>query len=125
MRLEGVDRVAVEGRDEHDHRHALLRHLGDDVEAGNARHLDVEEHQVRLVLGDRGDRFAAVGTLAHDRDVGCALQAQFEAATSKRLVVDDDGTDAHVGCVASSSGSVISRRSPGRENRTAICCCSP
>ena len=87
--------IAIEGRDEHDHRHALLRHLRDHVEAREPGHLDVEEHQVRRVLGDRGDRLAAVGALAHDLDVGRLPQAQLEPAAGERFVVDDDGADGH------------------------------
>ncbi len=123
--LESVDRIAVERGHEHDHRHALLRHLRDHFEPRQARHLDVEEHEVRGFLGDGGDRFAAVGALAHDGDVGRVLQAQLEAAPRQGFVVHDQGADGHVGCVARSNGIVISSRRPGLEKRTASFCRSP
>ena len=95
-RLEGVDREAVEGRHEHDHRHAFLRHARQHVEPRQTRHLDVEEHQVRRVLVDRGERLAAVCALRDDLDVWRLLQADLEASPGELLVVDDDGADAHV-----------------------------
>jgi hypothetical protein len=124
MRLERVDRKSIEGRHEHDHRQAFLRHLRQHVEPREARHLDVEEHQVGMQLGDRGQCLAAVRALARDLDVRRVLQAQLQPAARERFVIDDDGADAH-GCTALSKGSVISMRSPGRENRTASVWCSP
>ncbi len=44
--VECLDRIAVEGRDENDHRHAGLRNAAQHLETVDARHLDVEEHQV-------------------------------------------------------------------------------
>jgi hypothetical protein len=124
VRLEGVDRESVERRHEHDHRHALLRHLLDDLDAGEARHLDVEEHQVGSESGDGRQRLAAVGALPDDLDVVRVLEAQFEAAPRQRLVVDDEGAYGH-GCEALSKGRVISILNPGREYRTASFWCSP
>lgn len=46
MGVECLDRIAVEGRDEHDHRHAGLWNAAQHFESVDTRHFDVEEHQV-------------------------------------------------------------------------------
>ena len=69
MGVEGVDRVAVEGGDEYDHRHARLRDAAQHLEAVDARHLDVEEHEVRRVGGDGLDGLAAIGALRDDLEI--------------------------------------------------------
>ena len=90
VRVKGVDRVAVEGRHEHHHRHAGLRDAAQHLEAVDARHLDVEEHEVRRVGGDRFDRLAAIRALRDDLEVVESAQAQLEPAPRERLVIDDD-----------------------------------
>ena len=79
-RLEGLDGVLVVGGDEHQHRQGFLRQVRQHLEAGHARHLDVEEHQVGLVLLDGGERLAAVGALRDDLEVGGVAQADLDAA---------------------------------------------
>ena len=123
--FKSLDRITVERGHEHDHRHALLRHLRDHLQTRKTRHLDVEEHEVRRFLGDGGYRFAAVGALAHDGDVGHVLETQFEAPSRQGFIVHDESADRHVGCVARSNGIVISSRRPGLEKRTASFCWSP
>ncbi len=93
--LERVDREAVEGGHEHHHRHALLRHAGEHVEPREPRHLDVEKHQVRRVLGDRRERLPPVSALRDDLDVRRVLQPDLDAAPRELLVVNDDGANAH------------------------------
>jgi hypothetical protein len=57
--LERLDRVfAVRGHE--DHRwHTVRAHRLEDLEGVQARHLDVEEHQIRRQLADRRHRFGA------------------------------------------------------------------
>ncbi len=93
VRVEGVDRVAVEGGHEYDHRHAGLRDAAQHLESVDARHLDVEEHEVRRVRGDRVDRLAPVRALRDDLEVVESAQAELEPAPRERLVVDDDCAD--------------------------------
>ena len=112
MRLERVDREAVEGRHEDDHRHAFLRHAREHVQTREPRHLDIEEHEVRRVLLDGRERSTTVGALGDDLDIVLVAQADLESASRELLVVDDDGADGH-GCTACSYGRVISMRKPG------------
>ena len=130
-RLEGLDGVLVIGGYEHQHRQRLLRQVREHLEPGHARHLDVQEHQVGLVLLDGGHRLAAVGALRDDLEVGGPAQAQLDAAPRQHLVIDDDRADLHAaprvmvggniaftlaGSVpgsASSSGRRMSTRTPG------------
>ena len=127
-RLEGLDRVLVVSRDEHHDGQRLLRQMRQHLEARHARHLDVEKHQVGLVLDDRGERLAAVGALRHDFEIAGArasrismprrdsassstmivlifMRAPSEAASVARLDASRAG--------AISSGSAMSMRSPG------------
>ena len=54
--------LIVRGHEDHE-RHALAADRLDHLEAVHLRHLHVEEHQVRRVIHDRGDRFLAVAAL--------------------------------------------------------------
>ena len=62
--LERLERVLIVRGDEDDERHPLAADRLDDLEAVHLRHLDVEEHEVRRVIVDRGDGFLAVAALA-------------------------------------------------------------
>ena len=65
MRLERVDREAIERRDENDHRHAFLRHLRDARRDPTAPGIWMSRNiRSGASLGDRRDRFAAVRALA-------------------------------------------------------------
>ncbi len=75
---------------DHDHHH--VRVLGaepvEDVEAVHGRHLDVEEDEVRWVLGVRRQRGGPVLGVPHL--VALVLQHLAERLTDPRLVVDDE-----------------------------------
>ena len=92
-RFEGLNGEAVVGRHEHDHRQLVRLQLGEHVEAGEPGHLDVEEHEVRAVLANRCERFAAVAALADDLDVVGDAQPQLETAPRQRLVVDQQSAE--------------------------------
>ena len=103
----GVDRLveevvgasveAVEARlallraaDQHHRRQARIGaafQLGADVEPRDARHHDVEQHEIRALAPDDLERVAAVGRGQH-RVVG-AFEQQAEAAQVRLVVVDD------------------------------------
>jgi hypothetical protein len=83
--LEGVHRVVIEGRAEDDVR-ARLAERGRDVESGGARHLDVQEDDVRRDLGDALRRLAAVLGLAGDLHVGMRRQ-QLPQPRPRRLLI--------------------------------------
>ena len=91
--LEGVDRVLVVGGDEHDLRaRAGLGRGGGDFQAGQARHADVEEGDVRLVLGDRFQRAGAVLALGDDLAARGQASAQLvdQRLAQQRFVFGDD-----------------------------------
>ena len=117
-RLEGLHGEAVVRGDEHDHRQFVRLQLREHVEAGKPGHLDVEEHQVRLLLADGGQCLAAVAALADDLDVVGDAQPQLQAAPRQRLIIDQQRAEfarrVHdVQAGASSSGRPSSMRSPG------------
>jgi len=80
VRLERLDGVLIVGRDEHHQRHGLLRQPREHLESRHAGHLDVEEHQVRLVLLDSRERLAAVGALGEDLEVRLVAQPDLDTA---------------------------------------------
>src|SRR5438105_3074321 len=137
-RLERLDGVLVVGGDEHHHRQRLLRQVRQHLETRHTGHLDVEEHEVRLVLLDGREGLAASRALRDDLEIGRVAQAQLDPAARQPLVVDDQGPDFHArapraapagtacgfaaACgpaAADSSGSAISIRSPGWRLSTA------
>ena len=64
-------------------------------EAVEAGHLDVEQDQIRLLLGDGLDGLEAVAALADDLDVGLVLESVAHPLARERLVVHDQGPDFH------------------------------
>ncbi len=62
--------------------------LGQHVEAGESRHLDVEKNQVGLELANGLQRLATVAALPDDLDVVGHAQPQLQAAPRERLVID-------------------------------------
>ena len=86
--------VAISG-DEDEQRRLDLHQPLDDRKAVEARHLDVEEDEVRLVGLDRPDRLAAVGRGADHLDVVMGLEPEPKPLGGKRLVIDQNGPDAH------------------------------
>ena len=92
-RLEGANGVLVVRGDEHHQRHGFLRQLREHFETRHARHLDIEEHQVRLVGRDGRDGFAAVRALGNDLEILRCQQPDFQPAPGERFVVDDDRAD--------------------------------
>ena len=65
------------------------------AEAVEAGHLDVEQHEIRLLLGDGLDGLEAVAALADDLDVGLVLESVAHPLARERLVVHDQGPDFH------------------------------
>ena len=65
------------------------------VEAGKARHLDVEENEVRTLPLQRAHGFAAVAALRHDLEFRRFVQSKGDPAPREQLVVDDRRADPH------------------------------
>ena len=91
VHLEGAEGVAVVGGDEDD-RDLRIQQL-QDLEAVELRHLDVEEHRVRLELGRRLDRLQPGGGLAQDLHVRLRGQHLAQEGARGGLVVDDQHAD--------------------------------
>jgi hypothetical protein len=95
--IERLDSVLVEGGSED--------HVGDfefsfneffeDAEAVEARHLDVQEDEVRRILFDEIDGFEAVFALAEEIDFREGLEEESEFFASGFFVVDYDGVYGH------------------------------
>src|SRR6516225_1605421 len=110
VQLEGLDRVLVVGGGEDYARAAAgqLQHL----QAGQARHLDVHEHEVGVQRADLLDGIEAVLAFADDLDVRMPPQVFADQVARQVLVVDDQRAQA--GCcrchapVSFSAGRLIS-----------------
>src|SRR2546428_5894838 len=89
--LERADRVLVVGGREHDHR--SRRDALDDLEAAEARHVDVEEQDVDGFRGDRGEAVDRIGGAADDLDAPGGLQQAGEALERPRLAVDSESAE--------------------------------
>ena len=92
--VERAQRVVIEGGDEDDERHARRADRLDDVEAGGAGHLHVEEHQVRLQPADGIDRLGAGRALGDDFEPVFRREQRAQPLARERLVVGDE--DAHL-----------------------------
>ena len=110
--LERLDGVFVEGRDEYEHRR-LLRAFDEPprhFESAEAGHLDVEEHEVRLVLLDCGQCLQAVARVRHDLHIVQLLELVAQLVAGELLVVHDhhsQGGHAVICSDARSSGTSI------------------
>ncbi|MNM28565.1 hypothetical protein D3C81_390810 [compost metagenome] len=87
MAFEGLQGVLVVGRDEDQAR--LCAYQFRHFEAVQARHLDVEEHQLRLQFRDGLDGLEAVGAFGHDLDIVVARQIFAQHAARQQFIVDD------------------------------------
>ncbi len=116
----GIERVLLVGRQENHGRHPLRSDLFDDLEAGEARHAHVEEHEVRRELANCPYGFKTIGTHRDDVDVGFRTQVKRDALASKRFVVDDGDAQFHTASAGETRdgaiGTLIVTRvpSPGR-----------
>ncbi len=94
VHVEGADRVLVVGGGEDDERQVIEAAMVDEVledgEAVEARHLDVEEDDVGLVLFDELDGFNAVGAFGEDFDVADGLEQVLQLFAGQLLIVDDE-----------------------------------
>jgi hypothetical protein len=83
-------------------------------EPAHLRHLDVEEHHLGAVRGDRLPRGGAVGALGHEAEVGLAGEEPTDPGPGQRLVVHDHRPDrrGHAGAPAGRSGMVSAQMAP-------------
>ena len=90
MDVERLERVLVEGRDEHEERQRFAAEGRDDVEPAGARHLDVEEDEIGLRAADRVDRVEAVLALGDHLESLLPVKEHPQPLAGERLVVRDD-----------------------------------
>ena len=116
----GVERAHGEllvGGDEDGGRHARRADRRHHVQAGDRRHLDVQEHQVRGQVADRRHRGHAVSAFAGHGDVRILAQQPHHRVACDRFVVHHQRGDLHAGTCSGSSPSSSSWN--GRRSRHA------
>src|SRR6185503_9216808 len=106
--------VLLVGRQEDHGRHLVRADLGDHAEAVQARHLDVEEHEIGLELSDCADGARPVAAAADDLDVALLRERQRDSLARERLVVDDQRAELHcaTNSAVGSNGTRTSMRVP-------------
>ena len=72
-----------------------VEQLLDYAETVQARHLDVEKHQVRIVFADQADRFQAILALRDHVHVVQVFEQIGELIARQLFVVDDDRGERH------------------------------
>ena len=87
MAFERLQGILVVGRDK-DQLGLRADQLGH-FKAVQARHLDVEEHQLRRQFGDGLDGVKTVGAFGHDVDIVMARQVFAQHAARQQFIVDD------------------------------------
>jgi hypothetical protein len=84
----------VRGREHDARRRLLVDEAGGEIEAVQARHLDIEEQNVRRQLVDEAQRLDAVAGAAGDAQFRPGeRQLLFEVGQQVRFVVGKQGTD--------------------------------
>ncbi len=120
VRLEGADRVVIEGGDEDDARQVHRRDSIDHRESVSLRHLDVEEEKVGPLAQDSLDRLESGRRFSDHLDIGSLRESDAHAFAREGLVVGQE--DAHqeptsAGARGSASAAALSSRY-GSETRT-------
>src|SRR3546814_8504715 len=96
MGLEGADGEMIERGRENNARNLFFGQPVQDVEARSIAHLDVEQHDIGLQLGDLRDGLAATVRRTHMINLGKLHEDQLEPAERERLIVDgQDRSEEH------------------------------
>ena len=90
---EDVGIILVRGQDQHAHVRERGLDLAGGLDAGDARHLDIEHRDVGMVLADEPERLPAVAGLGHDGDLGVFFQELADAFADDGVVVGKDDAD--------------------------------
>ena len=93
VNLEGPQGVLVVSRHEDHGRHPVRPERIRQLEPGHARHLDVEEEQIRRGVAEGRDGLRAIRVFAHHLDVLLLAEERQDARPRHRLIVDDDRAD--------------------------------
>ena len=95
MDLEGPDGILVVRGHEDDGRLVRLAQRRHHLEAVQAGHLDVEQHQVGGMLPDRLHGLLSIGAGRHDVGVRLGLEQPDQALPSDRLIVRHHHSQRH------------------------------
>ena len=60
-----------------------------DVQAAAIRHVDVEQHQIPILLAQQVQSLVAAGGFAHGVDAGICFQELLESRADYRVIVSD------------------------------------
>ena len=94
--LESLNRKLVVSGDDHDRGHVrAVLEPAHDVKPSHGGHLQVEQHEIRGVLGDEIERAEAVVRFARDFDVADRPQFLAQNPAGNGLVVDDENLQRH------------------------------
>jgi len=85
--------MLIEGGDEDQQRGAGRLELRRHFQAAQPGHLDIQEHHVRLLPGDRRRGREPVGGLADERDVRLRGEPAAQLVAGRCFVVDDEYPD--------------------------------
>src|SRR3954454_12663296 len=92
--LEGLDRVLIVRGDEHEVRvDPRAQEPASALEAGQTRHLNIEQHEVRRILVDRAERFDAICGLRDELDAVELSEQEAQLLPGQLLIVDDNCTE--------------------------------
>src|SRR5258707_14941075 len=101
LNLERIERELLIRRQKDRRRNSISatrrEYATQNVEAGESRHLDVEEQKIHRLPLEHPDRLLTIAALGHDALSSIRLQQLTNAATSNRLVAHDCG--AHKLCM--------------------------
>ena len=81
--------VECGGKNDFRQRDFSIKQLLDHAKAVEARHLHIEENQVRIVFADEIDAFEAILALGHDVNIANILQQESELVASELFIVHD------------------------------------
>jgi hypothetical protein len=93
--LERPEGVLVVGGDEDDRRRMAFTQCGDDLEAIEMRHLNVQQYHVGSVLPDGLDCFLSIGACRHYLGIGLRLKEAYQPLPPDRLVIRDHYPESH------------------------------
>ncbi|MNS57398.1 hypothetical protein D3C72_902830 [compost metagenome] len=89
MLFKGLHRVFVIGGQEHDMRHAIRVEHAYHLQPGNARHLNIQKHHVRLQAMDPADGFYRIGAFADNADALFRFQQMSQVIARRRFIIDN------------------------------------
>jgi hypothetical protein len=88
--LEGLERVGIVSRDEHDRRELIRRERPRQINTVQRVHLNVEKQQLRPLRAHGGERGGTVAELAHHVEIALGRAEFPQRAPPGQLVVHDD-----------------------------------